>query len=124
MVVGPGTVSDHVPIAPDPAEGAVPGKAIEGRSLGRIAWSRLKQDKVAIGGGLVVALLILVAIFAPLIVDLVGSPPNEFHQNLIDVNTLRPRAAPASARTTCSVWSRRTAGTSSAGSCTAPGSPC
>jgi peptide/nickel transport system permease protein len=91
MVVGPGTVSDHVPIAPDPAEGAAPGKAIEGRSLGRIAWSRLKRDKVAMGGGLVVVFLVLVAIFAPWIVDLLGSPPNEFHQNLIDVNTLAPK---------------------------------
>ena len=91
MVVGPGTVSDQVPAVPDPAEGPVPGKAIEGRSLGRIAWTRLKRDKVAMGGGCVVIFLILVAIFAPWIVDLLGSPPNEFHQNLIDVNTLAPK---------------------------------
>jgi peptide/nickel transport system permease protein len=91
MVVGPGTVSDQAPFAPDPAEGVVPGKAIEGRSLGRIAWTRLKRDKVAMGGGCVVIFLILVAIFAPWIVDLLGSPPNEFHQNLIDVNTLAPK---------------------------------
>jgi peptide/nickel transport system permease protein len=90
MVVGPGTVSDQVPIAPDPAEGAVPGKAIEGRSLGRIAWTRLKRDRVAMGGAYVVIFLILVAIFAPLIVDVFGDPPNEFHQKLIDTNTLAP----------------------------------
>jgi ABC-type dipeptide/oligopeptide/nickel transport system permease subunit len=41
-------------------------------------------DKVAMAGGVVVVLLILVAIFAPLIVKLLGHPPNEFHQNLID----------------------------------------
>jgi peptide/nickel transport system permease protein len=91
MVVGPGTVSDQAPVAPDPAGGSVPGKAIEGRSLGRIAWTRLKRDKVAMAGGYVVVFLILVAIFAPLIVKLLGDPPNEFHQNLIDVNTLAPK---------------------------------
>ena len=91
MVVGPGTVSDQVPVAPDPAEGAVPGKAIEGRSLGRIAWTRLKRDRVAMGGGVVVLFLILVAIFAPVIVGALGSPPNEFHQDLIDTSTLAPK---------------------------------
>jgi peptide/nickel transport system permease protein len=84
MVVGPGT---QVPIALDPAEGA---KSIEGRSLGRIAWTRLKRDRVAMGGGYVVIFLILVAVFAPLIVDVLGSPPNEFHQTLIDTSTLAP----------------------------------
>jgi len=90
MVVGPGTVSDQVPVAPDPALGAAPGKAIEGRSLGRIAWNRLKRDRVAMAGGCVVIFLILVALFAPLIVKLFGDPPNEFHQELIDPNTLAP----------------------------------
>ncbi|BCJ53569.1 peptide ABC transporter permease [Actinoplanes sp. NBRC 14428] len=91
MVVGPGTVSDQVPVTPDPAEGSVPGKAIEGRSLGRIAWTRLKRDKVAMSGGYVIVFLILVAIFAPLIVKFLGDPPNEFHQNLIDTSTLAPK---------------------------------
>src|SRR5919112_5420192 len=90
MVVGPGTVSDQVPITPDPAAGAGPGKAIEGRSLGRIAWNRLKRDRVAMVGGCVVIFLVLVAVFAPLIVKLFGYPPNEFHQDLIDPNTLAP----------------------------------
>ena len=40
---------------------------IEGRSLGQIAWMRLKRDRVALVGGVVILLLILVAIFAPLI---------------------------------------------------------
>jgi ABC-type dipeptide/oligopeptide/nickel transport system permease subunit len=59
-------------------------RAIEGRSLGQIAWMRLKRDRVAMAGGAVVIFLILVAIFAPLIVKLFGHPPNEFHQQLID----------------------------------------
>src|SRR5690349_9303222 len=45
---------------------------------------RLKRDKVAIGGGVVVLLLILVAIFAPLLCKLVGVTPNDFHQDLVD----------------------------------------
>ncbi len=41
-------------------------------------------------GGVVVVLLILVAIFAPLIVKLLGHPPNEFHQDLIDPTLQTP----------------------------------
>ncbi|MFD3455472.1 ABC transporter permease [Streptomyces sp. NPDC058691] len=62
----------------------IPAKAIEGRSPGRIAWMRLKRDKVALAGGVVVVLLVLVAIFAPLIVSAFGHPPNDFHEDKID----------------------------------------
>jgi peptide/nickel transport system permease protein/oligopeptide transport system permease protein len=60
---------------------------IEGRSLWRISWTRLKRDKVAMAGAVVVGLLILMAIFAPLIVNVLGDPPNAFHQDLIDTKT-------------------------------------
>ena len=60
------------------------GRTIEGRSLGQIAWLRLRRDKVAMGGGVLVLLLVLLAVFAPLLVRLFGSPPNEFHSNLVD----------------------------------------
>ncbi len=65
---------------------------IEGRSLGQIAWMRLKRDKIAIIGACVVILLMLVAIFAPLICKLVGQEPNLYHQDLIDTEggTLAP----------------------------------
>ena len=72
------------------AETAVPEAVLvgagptEGRSLGQIAWMRLKRDKVALAGGAFLIFLILVAIFAPLIVKYLGYPPNEFHQELID----------------------------------------
>ena len=68
---------------------------IEGRSLGQIAWGRLKKDRVAVVGAFFVVFLILVAIFAPLIVDLLGHPPNEFHQDQIDTvgGTLAPKGA-------------------------------
>ncbi|MEV0999069.1 ABC transporter permease [Nonomuraea sp. NPDC050202] len=66
------------------------GQAIQGRSLTRIAWMRLRRDKVALGGGVVVLLLILVAIFSTPIISLLGHPPLEFHQDQIDPNTLLP----------------------------------
>ena len=65
---------------------AVAGKAIEGRSLGQIAWMRLRQDKVAMAGGVVVILLILVAIFGPYLVQ----NPLTYHENLIDPTFSRP----------------------------------
>lgn len=66
---------------------------IQGRSLGQIAWMRLKRDKVALGGAIVVLFLIVVAICAPLIVSVLGHPPNEFHQDLIDMNSQIPIGA-------------------------------
>ncbi|WP_030206674.1 ABC transporter permease [Streptomyces sp. NRRL S-87] len=69
----------------------VPAKAIEGRSPGKIAWMRLKRDKVALAGGFIVIALILVAIFAPQIVSLLGHPPNEFHEDLIDPDLSIPK---------------------------------
>jgi ABC-type dipeptide/oligopeptide/nickel transport system permease subunit len=62
------------------------GVPIAGRSLGQIAWLRLKRDRVAMAGGILVLVLITIAILAPVIVKLLGHPPNEFHQNLVDKN--------------------------------------
>ncbi|MFI7587520.1 ABC transporter permease [Spongisporangium articulatum] len=59
------------------------GVPVTGRSLGQIAWMRLKRDRVALTGGAVVLFLVLVAVFAPLIVALLGHPPNEFHQDQV-----------------------------------------
>ena len=63
-----------------------------GRSLSQIAWLRLRKDKVALAGATVLVFLVLVAVFAPLIVLVLGGPPNEFHQDLIDTagGTLTP----------------------------------
>ena len=65
------------------------GKAIEGRSLGQIAWMRLRRDKVAMGGGIVVLFLILVAIIGPHVVQ----NPDVYHSNLINPTFLRPNGA-------------------------------
>ena len=79
MVPGPTAILD-----PDTAPPTQ--KVIAGRSLGRIAWMRLRRDKAALAGGVVVVLLILMAIFAPWIVKLLGHPPDEFHQNLLNAD--------------------------------------
>ncbi|MFI5735378.1 ABC transporter permease [Kribbella sp. NPDC051587] len=65
-------------------------KKIEGRSLWQISWMRLKRDKVALAGGVFVVLLILVAIFAPLICKAIGITPNDFNQKLVDPSLQTP----------------------------------
>ena len=80
------------PTAAAPPEAVLqgPGRKIEGRSLGQIAWMRLRRDKVAMTGGAVVVFLVVTAILAPVIVSLFGHPPNEFHQELINADTQVP----------------------------------
>ncbi len=78
----PGGAAD----APPEAVLAGGGVAVQGRSLTQIAWLRLKRDRWALAGGVVVILLILMAIFAPLVVKLLGHPPNDFHSDQIDPN--------------------------------------
>ncbi|MFB7268906.1 ABC transporter permease [Streptomyces sp. NPDC056244] len=63
---------------------AAQGSSVQGRSLGRIAWERLKRDKLALAGGIVVLALILIAVLAPLIAGLAGQSPEEHHEDLID----------------------------------------
>jgi peptide/nickel transport system permease protein len=69
------------------------GKVIEGRSLGRIAWDTLKRDKTAMAAGIVLVIIILVAIFAPLICKALGIDPNEFHSELVSPDTNLPFGA-------------------------------
>src|SRR5580700_2664372 len=73
-------------VAPESVLEGVSGQAIEGRSLGQIAWLRLRRDKVAMVGGGVVVFLILVAIFGPFLVQ----NPTVYHANLINPTFSRP----------------------------------
>jgi ABC-type dipeptide/oligopeptide/nickel transport system permease subunit len=82
VATGPGGPEPDAPLS-------VAGKAIEGRSLGQIAWLRLRRDKVAIGGGIVVVFLILVAIIGPHVVQ----NPNAFNSDLINPTFLKPNGA-------------------------------
>ena len=72
------------------AEGAGPqspaGDAVEGRSLGQIAWLRLRRDKLAMTGGVVVILFCIVALLGPYLVG----DPLAYHSNLIDPTLSRP----------------------------------
>ena len=66
--------------AVDSAEATDSGP-ITGRSPWAIAWRRLKRDKLALAGGVVVILLCLVAIFARVIEHVFGLDPNATHNN-------------------------------------------
>ena len=72
--------------APESVLEGVGSQAIEGRSLGQIAWLRLRRDKVAIAGGVVVILLILLAIFGPFFVQ----NPNIYHAEPHQPDVQRP----------------------------------
>ncbi len=72
--------------APEAVLEGAGAKAIEGRSLGQIAWMRLRRDKVAIAGGIVIILLLLVAIFGPFLVQ----NPTIYHPDLINPTYSRP----------------------------------
>ncbi|WP_405552636.1 ABC transporter permease [Streptomyces sp. NBC_01171] len=77
--------ADAAPNALEEAEVAsAKAKDVQGRSLGRIAWERLKRDKLALTGGTVVVLLIVVALLAPVLTHLIGQDPDAYHENLID----------------------------------------
>ncbi|MFI6356791.1 ABC transporter permease [Streptomyces sp. NPDC050743] len=70
--------------AQEAAVAAADAKAVQGRSLGRIAWERLKRDKLALTGGIVVLLLIVIALLAPVLSHLIGQDPDVYHEDLID----------------------------------------
>jgi ABC-type dipeptide/oligopeptide/nickel transport system permease subunit len=60
----------------------VPGE-IAARSPRQLFWQRFKQDRVAMVSAVFIILLILIAIFAPLVVDLFGlRPPDAQNSNL------------------------------------------
>lgn len=65
-------------------DGAADGASVQGRSLGRIAWERLKSDRLALAGGVVVLFLIVVALLAPVLAGLVGQDPETHHEDLIN----------------------------------------
>jgi peptide/nickel transport system permease protein/oligopeptide transport system permease protein len=78
---------------PEAVLSGVEAKAIEGRSLGQIAWLRLKRDKVAMVSGAIVMALLLIAVFAGPITSLFGASPDQFNSKLIDPNLGTPRGS-------------------------------
>ncbi|HKD88673.1 MAG TPA: ABC transporter permease, partial [Streptosporangiaceae bacterium] len=85
-MTAPLDVPPAVVVAKHAAADSQAGESVEGRSLGQIAWSRLRRDKLAMGGGVVVVLLCLVALIGPY---LVGNPL-AYHSNLINPTFSRP----------------------------------
>jgi peptide/nickel transport system permease protein len=77
-------------VADPEAVAHVAGERIEGRSLGQIAWMRLKRDRTALVSAGLIAFLVLVAIFAPLLTKISGFGPNEFNDQLLDRATTVP----------------------------------
>jgi peptide/nickel transport system permease protein len=83
------TEPDPVP-ADAPATAEATGKSaatLAGRSPGQLAWARFKRDKAGIACAIVIALFLLVALFAPLITKLYGKDAYTFYgqdDNLLD----------------------------------------
>ena len=65
--------------------GVVDGKQVTARSPLQLFWRRFRKDKVAMVAAGFVILAVLVAIFAPLIVKVIGAPdPNVQNPDLLD----------------------------------------
>ena len=65
--------------------GLVAGQQVAARSPLQLFWRRFRRDKVAMVAAAVVVLAVLVAIFAPVIVDVTGAPkPNVQNSDLLD----------------------------------------
>jgi ABC-type dipeptide/oligopeptide/nickel transport system permease subunit len=57
---------------------------IRSRSTAATVWRRLKADRLALAGGVTIAVLVALAVFAPLISSLFGIDPTTPHYNLTD----------------------------------------
>lgn len=77
---------------PDATATAPGAPVIEGRSLGQIAWRRLRRDRWAMGGGVVIVILAVVSIIAAIDPHFVQDP-NAYNSNLIDPTFSRPIGA-------------------------------
>lgn len=56
---------------------------VVGRTLRQIAWSRLRKDRVAIVSMIVLVFIAFIAIFGPLISNLIGVNPYDFNTELL-----------------------------------------
>ncbi|HTW18592.1 MAG TPA: ABC transporter permease [Mycobacteriales bacterium] len=79
-----GDVSEAVPAT---SVAGVSSKAIEGRSLGQIAWLRFKRDKVAIASAFILLIIVAFACLAPLINRWVGVNPFSDDVGILNFNT-------------------------------------
>lgn len=80
------SVAEPLPSAPEAAlEFLNLGGEIAARSPLQLFWRRFRQDRVAVASGVIIVLLILLAIFAGVVVKILGLPgPNVENLNLTD----------------------------------------
>src|SRR3954452_5452751 len=74
-----GDIISAAPVSEDSALGGLTPEGaatIQGRSPWRLAFERLRRDKAAVVCFFVIVLIILMAIFAPLVAKITGHPPN------------------------------------------------
>ncbi|CAM5571956.1 peptide ABC transporter permease [Streptomyces avidinii] len=69
-------------LAPQPVSG--PGVVAPGPGAGRRVWRRLRARPSAVASAAVLALLVLLALAAPLLAHLAGQDPNAYHDGLVD----------------------------------------
>jgi ABC-type dipeptide/oligopeptide/nickel transport system permease subunit len=60
------------------------GQAVIGRTPWQIFWGRFRKDKVAFVGLAFIVLLVLLAVFAPVISDVMGIGPNERFEDTVN----------------------------------------
>jgi peptide/nickel transport system permease protein len=58
--------------------------SIIGRSPWEIFWRHFREDRFALAGLVIIALMLLMAIFAPVVADLSGHKPNEVNLSTLD----------------------------------------
>ena len=58
--------------------------SVEGRSPRQIFWARFRQDRAAMVGGVVIVMLLLLALFAGVIANLIGHGPNDVYDSMTD----------------------------------------
>ncbi|WP_374775703.1 ABC transporter permease [Streptomyces sp. NBC_01310] len=69
---------------PVPAAVPPPGGAAPGAGTARQVWRRLRRRPAAVAAAGVLALLVLLALTAPLLAQLTGQDPNTYHDDLVD----------------------------------------
>ena len=62
---------------------ATKSEAVVGRTLRQLAWARLRKDRVAVASMFVLALIVFIAIFGPLISRWIGVNPYDFNTDLL-----------------------------------------
>lgn len=98
MSVNPQTVAEATPDPTQemPASTGRRGKGGGSKSPTRIAWDRLKKDKVAIVCFAIIVVFVLMGIFQDLITNIVGVDSSN-HQDLLDPDTTLPTFTSSSA---------------------------